>query len=319
MPSADELYLRAAEVIIGQKIMNTPQEPPDAKLFSSILKRDPLDRASYESGFRISFQVDKDQESSGNKAKISLYNLSQESRNFVEDEKMIVFLKAGYQGGQISTIFFGDIQDRETVRNGPDVVTTLEVVDQGKLLDTANVQIGLGPGATNIQAFSAAEEAMGLQIPPRQKSLIPVKQFVNGFSFSGTARKLMEKLSREVDFKFSIQDGEIQIIGAEADDLQEAVLITPETGLIGSPTKTQRGAKFKSLLNPNIRVGRTIKLESKQFQGALAGSAKLKASQSLEDSGALVIPKKIMFNGDTWEGAWETSVEGIIPGTESVA
>lgn len=320
MAQADEQYLREAEVIIGQKVtgQNAPQEPPGAKRFNSRYQRDPIDSTLFSSGFRISFSIEKDQESNANKSKITLYNLNQESRAFMEDEKLIVFLKAGYEG-RISTIFFGDVDERETVRNGPDIVTTLECTDQGKILQTANVQIGLNPGANNIQAFEAAESAMGLIIPARQKALIPVRQFVQGFSFTGTAQKLMEKLTKEIGFKFSIQDGEIQLLSDIENDQQEAVLVTPDTGLIGFPTKTQRGAKFKALLNPEIRVGRAVKLESKQFQGALGSSANVAGSQALQDSGITLISKKVTVNGDTHEGPWESLVEGIVPNVEAVA
>ncbi len=315
MAQSDEQFLRAAEVIIGPRIsgQNAPQEPPGAKSFKSNLVQDASDPSSFTSGFRIAFGLSKDQQGKPNKAKITLYNLSQASRNFLEDEKLIVFLKAGYVG-RISTIFFGDLSERETSRQGPDIITILDCADQEKILQTANVQIGLGAGATNIQAFEAAESAMGLTIPSRQKALITVKQFVNGFSFTGTAQKLMEKLVKEIGFTFSVQDGEIQILGENSNDEQEAVLVTPDTGLIGFPTKTQRGAKFKALLNPEIRVGRAIALESKQFQGALGASADVKASQSLIGSGLEVTAKKVTMNGDSQDGAWETIVEGVTSG-----
>jgi len=318
MPNPGELFQRDCELIIGPKItgQNAPQEPTSAKSFKSHIIRSSNDPTKFDGGFKISFNIEKDQEAKANKAKINIYNLSQETRNFLEDENLIVFLKAGYLG-RISTIFFGNLNERVTTRQGADLVTSLECGDQEKILQTANVQIGLGPGGTNIQAFNAAAEAMSLVIPPRQLSLIPNKQFVNGFSFDGTAKSLFEKLTRDIDFKFSIQDGEIQVLGDQADNLDTAVLITPETGLINFPTKTKRGAKFISLLNPDIVIGRKVKLVSKQFEGALAASSKLKASEVLKESGIVMITKKIVITGDSHEGPWAYNVEGIIPGTES--
>jgi hypothetical protein len=45
--------------------------------------------------------------------------------------------------------------------------------------------------------------------------------------------------------------------------IQEApVLITPATGLIGTPEQTQNGLKLRVLLNPAIKIGRVIQLQS---------------------------------------------------------
>jgi len=311
--SQDELYLRSAELIIGSKSEdNFPKLPGNAKSFLSDLVIDDTNSSKYKSGFRISFNIEKNDDANANKGTVSVYNISQSSRSFIENENLITFLKAGYIN-QISTIFFGDIQDRKTERNNSDVITTLEIVDQGKLLDTANVQIGLGPGATNIQAFSAAESALQLIIPPRQKNNLPIKRYTNGYSYTGTAIRLLEKLAEEIDYNFSIQDGEIQILKNNESTNESVVVVSPNSGLIGTPTKTQNGVEFSTLINPDIRIGRLIKLESKQIQNAQSGNSDTKASQSLKDSGIFLLPKKIVIQGDTQEGLWQMNIEGITP------
>jgi hypothetical protein len=306
-------FHRDAEVIIGPRVSGkiAPEEPVEARSFrASIQNRD--SDGKIVGGFRIRFNVEKEQTATANKAKITLYNVNQESRNFFEQKDLIIFLKAGY-AGNVSTIFFGDIMERVTSRAGADITTMLECGDQEQILATANVQIGLGPGATNLQAFSAAESAIGLKIPALQKSKIPTKQFRNGFSFSGTAQELLRKLTEEINFRFSIQDGEIQVLSELGNDGDEAVLISPETGLIGFPTKTQEGIRFVSLLNPGLRPGRRCKVESKQFQGSSGSSGSVKAADTVQDSGQVITLKKVVFDGDTQEGPFDSKCEGIVP------
>lgn len=313
------LYLREAELIIGPKEQAAPKEPSLAKRYGSRLVRDKVDPSRYSSGFRIAFNVDKTASSNANKSTISLYNISQESRNFLEEKALVLFLKAGYEGN-ISTIFFGDVIERRTARQGADVVTTLECGDQEQLIATANVQIGLQKGATNIQVFRAAAEALGLTIPARQLASIPQRQFAKGFSFTGTAKQLLDEQVDKVKFTWSIQDGEIQVLPLTMPTEAIAVLISQDTGLIDYPTKAVDGLKFKSLLNPELRIGRACKVQSKQFQGVFGAKAGAAASSALEDAGGLVIARKVQHVGDTDEGEWSTTVEGQAPGmTESVA
>ena len=293
----DQLYLRSTELIVGTKVGPTPQEPFNARLFRN----------------RLNFTVTKEQNGTSNKAKITIFNINQDSRNFLEEKDLVVFLKAGYQD-QVSTIFFGDIIERTTQRAGADVTTTLECGDQEQLLKTVRVNIGLAANSTNIQAFDAAATALGLKIPAPQKALIPVTTFLKRFSFVGLAQDLLNKLTETNKFKWSIQDGVLQILGPESDDTQLAVVIGPNTGLIGNPTKTKDGIKFRSLLNPQITVGRTCKIESTQFQGRFGNEANKKASQSLSDAGGFIIARKVVHQGDSNEGAWETVVEGQVAG-----
>lgn len=288
---ANRLFLRQAEVIVGTKVQgtNAAVEPQDAKLIKT----------------RIKFSVDKQSETTPNKAKIGIYNLSQDTRNLFEKENVIVFLKAGYEGS-LSTIFFGDLNKGQHDSSGADIITNIECGDGELAIKNAIVNIGLKAGATNRQAISAAIEQLNLTRGFSED--IPLKTYLNGFTFSGRAEKLLTDLLKQVNLTWNIQDGELIIIGPSSVTTQDAVLITPSTGLIGSPTKTPQGVEFSCLLNPAIRPGRAIKLESKQFQGAFGSQANT-ASSSLIGSGAIVKCRRVVHEGDTHEGTWLSKVE----------
>lgn len=297
----NSLYFRTHELVVGQKVTTTgtPVEPPQARRFLN----------------RINFSIEKTTTPNPNKSKITLHNISQESRNFLEQRDLIVFFKAGFNG-EASNIFIGDVLRRETNRSGPDVTYTLECGDAERILQTARVNISLGAGATNIQLFEAAANALGLSFGVSIG--ITPQTFQNGYSFSGLASDLLTEQTRKIGLEWNIQDGELRILPPRVTDGQEAVVVSSKTGLIGFPTKTIDGVKFKTLLNPAIRPGRAIKIESRQFQGQLGPTASLLASTALIESGDVVKCRTATFRGDTRQGEWVTEVEAVVPQTGAI-
>lgn len=299
--ATDFLFLRDWELIVGPKVQttNAPLEPVEGRLFKN----------------RLVFNVESTSVAASNKSKIDIYNIAPESRTFLEQRQLVVFLKAGYEGG-ISTIFFGDVIRRDTSRNGPDVITSLECGDAENILGTAHIEIGFGPGITNVEIIELA--AAQLKLSAGIQKGVKTVQYQSGFSFSGLVTDLLAQLTKEVGTEHTIRNGELIILPILEPDEQEAVLITPETGLIGFPTKTIDGLEFTSLLNPEIVPGRSVKVESKQFQGEFGARAEIVSSESLVKSGDILKARKVIHDGDTASGPWFTKVEGFAPGSGSL-
>lgn len=299
--ASDFLFLRSADLIVGPKVSGTNAE------------REPIEARSFKN--RLVFNVESTSVAASNKAKIDIYNISQESRNFLEQKDLIVILKAGYQDNT-STIFFGDVIRREVNRNGPDIPVTLECGDAENILGTAHIEIGFGPGITNVQIIEQA--AAKLLLSSGIQKGVKTVQYQNGFTFSGLVTDLLKQLTEEVGVEHLIRNGELVILPILETDDQEAVLITQNTGLIGFPTKTIDGLQFTSLLNPELMPGRAVKVESKQFQGEFGVRAEIVASASLVASGDVLKARKVTHNGDTADGPWFTEVEGFAPGSGSL-
>lgn len=289
---ANRLFLRDAELIVGTKTSSANTVPGDARMIKN----------------RVKFTVDKQSEGNANKATLSIYNLSQDTRNFLEKSDNFAIMRAGYKDA-ISTIFTGDIIKGKHERNGPDIVTNLECGDGELALRDAMVSIGLGPGAKNTQIINSAIAAItSLAVARGFVDQIEEVTYNQGFTYSGPAKQLLKEQLKQVGMEFHIQDGELNILFPNKTDQQIAVEVTPDTGLVGFPTKTPEGVDFTSLLNPSIRPGRAVKIESKQFQGAF-GSQSGVASNSLIHSGSIVVVKRVVHDGDTDEGTWLSKVE----------
>lgn len=280
-------FLRNAELIIGQRVKGTngPIEPKEGRRYG----KDGLGNQ-----FRIAFKIDKDETSKANKADIKIYNLNAESRTYLEQENIIVFLRVGY-GETLSNLFFGDLVRFNQKREGADVITTLECGDAEEVLRTANIQIGYGPNVTNKQLFKLAADR--LLVSTGFLDELPEIKYLSGFSYSGQVSKLLDQLTKQVGFKWSIQDGEIVLLGPGKTDQTSAVFLDPETGLLGFPTKTKDGVEFEALLNPDIRPGRAVVVESTQF---------------MKGQGQTIKITKSCHEGDTHGDKWTVKAEGAI-------
>ena len=273
---------RNAELIVGPKFVgtNTLIEPPLARIFRT----------------RIKFDIEKDDGSNANKCKISIYNLNQDSRSFVEQEKTALILRVGY-GGNLSVLFFGDLAKNgiTTKRVGPDIITTLEAGDSEEIIKNANIQIGLAAGATNIQILNLAIEKLKLSSGPRLGITSVV--YENAFAFSGTISTLLDQITKQINVKWAINDGEITFLGFKQTEPGRIIKLGPRSGLIGTPTKTKEGFKFNTLLNADIRPGKKVFVESQIALG---------------NQGITIKIQKGKYVGDTHEGEWAGKFEGVI-------
>jgi len=273
---------RVAELIVGPKFVGTNAliEPPLARIFRT----------------RIKFDIEKDDGSNPNKAKISVYNLNEDSRTFVEQDDTVLILQVGY-GENLSVLFFGDLSKNgvTTQRVGADIITTFEAGDSQTIIKNASIEIGLAQGATNQQVLAQAIAKLKVSLGPQIGTKTVV--YRNGFSYSGSVSGLLDQLSAEMGVKWSINDGEITFLGPGITEPGRIISLGPDSGLIGTPTKTKDGFKFNSLLNADIRPGKMVFVESQIALGI---------------AGATIKVQKGKYVGDTHEGDWLGKFEGLI-------
>lgn len=258
-----KLYLRSAAATVGGRRFNT----------------------------RIAFNVEKTSEGgSANKAKVDIYNLSQDSKGFIEQPDIQVRLEAGY-ANELTTLFLGDVKRVTHVRNGPDIISTVESGDGESNLVNAHVEISLAPGAKLSQIVDKAIAALGLARGSIKD--IPILTYTNGFTFSGPARDLLDIVKQRGNLKWSVQGGALDIFPEGSDTGEAAVLLNENTGLLNLPNKTEDGFELTSLLNPLLSPGRLVIVESETLTG--------RKTYKID---------KATHVGDSLEGDWITKVEG---------
>lgn len=233
-------------------------------------------------GLRITFKIEKQNEATPNKAEIEVYNLSAATRAICEGDKMSVRLSVGYQGlgvtgflGNLETIFFGNIHTVGTKKKkqiglatrieGVDAITKINAVDGYNRFRNSRLDKGYPPNTKLKDILDELALAMGLGTGIVEG--VPDKNYANGISFSGSARNHLSELCLANGLEWSIQDETLQIIPAGKATSESIIVLNKESGLVGSPVPTDYGCTFDALLQPKLRPGRRVQIESKFLKG----------------------------------------------------
>jgi hypothetical protein len=255
-------------------------------------------------GLRCTFAIEKTLTQEPNQTTIEIYNLSPKNRNLILDRETSVIVNAGYEG-TMRTIFVGDVVKVTPRWQSTDIVLQIEAGDGQNAYNNARLDISLAPGTNFRRAFEVVVESLGLT-RGEVKGVNDEQQFLNGLTLSGSSKEQMNMLMERQGLGWSIQDGQIQVLPRDDATSEEAILLTPETGLIGSPfqakvirqdtlARSSLGAlegaiSVTSLLNPRIRPGRRIRVQSRFIDGTF-------------------IVEKVRHFGDTHGKPWYTEVE----------
>lgn len=225
---------------------------------------------------RITFDVTKSIKGSLNKATVQIYNLSQTNRDKIkkdEDEKkegatetkpkdenskrelppdyMQFELKVGYS--KIETIFKGAIAVAKSKREGANFVTTIEAYDG--LYDLKNSYTSkVVKGNVSSQIIQDMPTVKQGKITEQSPLLRPRVLVGNSF-------KLIEQ-NLEENETFYIDDGVIHIIKEKEVTSSYIPLVNSSTGLLNSPDLAEKEVFFETQMNPLIKIGCLIQLES---------------------------------------------------------
>lgn len=216
------------------------------------------------SELRVKFRSIKNEESKPNTMELEIYNLSETTRTSLEGKKTSIILEAGYED-TTEVIFTGNITKVVHEKDGPDIASKIELADGGNKYRNARISKGIPPGAKITQAIDELIKAMDLTKGPIIG--IPKGQYANGLTMQGLAKDRLDEICKSNGLRWSIQDGSIQIIPEKKTTLDSVVIVSPDTGLIGSPNKTKNGIEFKTLLQPVLKPGKRVKMESRFING----------------------------------------------------
>lgn len=229
---------------------------------------------------RVVFEVRRGDTQTPNTCDARIYNLSTNTSNALRyrgaSEFTQLSLKVGYQGQPVTQIFAGSIkqvrQGREDQKNSYIAITA---ADGDEAYNFAPVAFTLASGSTPQNAVTtllgaAAAAASGSptggsggqQISQGYSPTLSPNKFIRGRVYYGCYRDEMRDLADSQDCTHSVQDGKFTLIPKTGYIPSAPVLITPSTGLIGVPEQTQNGLMVRVLLNPAIKIGQTIKLDS---------------------------------------------------------
>lgn len=250
-----------------------------------------LDTIQIESGgsdqLTITFEIEKGHTAATNKpntARFSVFNLNPDHRKALiaagtpsgkgtKAKGVRVRFEAGHEGA-ISQIFEGDLRIIYTDHLAPDNILHLESGDGDHVIATARINRSWGPGTPVATVLKDVAEALGIGSGNLLSKIQGValdgwgQVFTQGTVASGSAVKELTRLTKSVGISWSIQDGTLQLLGNGESLAGTAVLVSPETGMVGSPSIDHKGIlSVKMLLTPDIFPGRKLKVEASDIQG----------------------------------------------------
>lgn len=230
-------------------------------------------------GLKTSFRVSRTIDREPNKCEISVHNLIPESVRLFQEEGAVIVLEAGH-GDTVDTLFLGDIDRAVVTSRGTDRVLQIEASDGGRKLRGAEITESFGRGTSLQTVFDALANSLGVPIGPASR--IPRIDIARGIVLSGPVRDALDLVTRSVGLVWSVQDDELVVVardpvgaviaGLLSDTRESAPLVSPASGLIGSPRQTEEGVEVETLIDGRLRPGRRFVLESRDLSGVYRAS-----------------------------------------------
>lgn len=261
------------------------------------------DAASNGIPIHIKFSFEKAEVESPNTGKVTLWNLNKEHLAALEAPDCKVIVRAGY-GSNLSLAFAGTVTYVSTSKEGADQMTEIDVADGMVELRDTNLTVAYAAGTKTDIIYQEVADKLGLSYSNSPNAVIQPTVLTNGFSFVGSAKNLLKRLSRMDGTNWSIQDGVLQITKPGEPISLSCYELNAGSGLIGMPKRVnlsassgsskgsdggketaQLGWEITYLMNLAIGVNSYIHLTSKMAEGYFR-------------------VQKVSIEGDNYEGDW---------------
>ena len=252
---------------------------------------------------KIEFTISKGVSSSQNTAEIKIYNLAESTRNAIGKELDTITLWAGYmppgEDGNVGVIFKGAIRDVEHRREGTNIITIISCGDGDAAFRRATISKSYQAGTPVkdvIDDIAKEMESKGLSRGEfKYPEALEGKTFKRPYVACGSCVRELDTIGRGNGFLWSSQNETLEIVPSDG-FVGTVALITPETGMIGTPAITDNGVRVSCLLNPEIRPNRRVQIKSQTLEmNAADGMYRVSACT---------------FTGDNYTGSFQVDITG---------
>lgn len=225
-------------------------------------------------GLDIGFSVDRSLRREPNRASVRIWNLSEDHRAAVgRMERIRTRLEAGYLSAS-GVIFDGHLVEAQSRKDGSAWVTELQSGDGHHATRSARISHSYRPGASVSSALEQCARTLGVGLGNAldafgRAGTAAGASLRQGTSLSGRADDVLDHLCEAAGLEWSIQGGVLQVLDRGRSLRREAIRLTPETGLVGSPHVDSRGVlRAEALMVPELDPGRLVAVESAHVQGS---------------------------------------------------
>ena len=230
------------------------------------------------SQLEIEFVVRAGDFNAPNTAYIRIFNPQPSTIKSIQTEYVQVSLQAGYETGNYGIIFSGDIMQVKTGKLDS-VTRYIDIMaSDGDLFHSygfINTVIAPNqPNGASVKAITQAATASGLTVDPSVNSALAPTGGVlpRGKVLYGLGSSQINDAAARAGATWWIENGVLKAAPLTGYLPGQAVVINSTTGQIGVPEATEQGVNVRTLLNPLIKIGNTIKLNNNEITAAQANN-----------------------------------------------
>ena len=269
------------------------------------------------SDLRCKFSVEKATSGTPNNAQIMVFNVSDDSASVVQDGDK-VYVEAGYVNGNYGLIFSGEIV-QAFVEKGDDVDSALVIMaqDGDKFLTKSIIAATVGAGASGKDIVAKCMESADGVITGQISDSLSDTKLPRGKVLFGRPAEFIDKVAQSNQAQFFVEDGVLNIAASSDFNPNEAVELTPYTGLVGTPTQTDKGIQAKCLINASLKLNGLVHIDRAYINAKAITSGKSKPKEISADGIYKVI--KLKYDGDTRGDDWYCDFEAIEVAGKTVA
>lgn len=219
----------------------------------------------------VKFKVSRSLYSRAGTCELEIANLTPDHRHEITTARRFhtfVEVQAGYIDG-MSLLFRGDLRKAIPVRDGTNWTVKITAGDGEHAIRTARVNRSFSPGTSVSAVVQHIAETMGVGIGNAREALRGASLgegesvFPEGTVLYGSAAAELTRLCTAARLTWTVQDGNLQVLPLGGALERTALVLGPDTGLVGSPEiVNRRTVNVKALLIPGLVPGQQVILNS---------------------------------------------------------
>ncbi|MFA9439395.1 hypothetical protein ACDA63_07140 [Uliginosibacterium sp. sgz301328] len=219
------------------------------------------------SELRFRFVVRRGDISTPNTAEIRVYNVAPNTAQKLQKEFQRVVLQAGY-GGNYGLIFDGSvIQIRRGRESQTDTYVDIRAASGDAAYNFAFANCTVAAGTTFEQQIDKMlTYAKPFNVSKGYVPDLPQTRLPRGKVVFDLIRESFDNLQSTLHGKWSIQDRHFNFIPLNSYIPGDPIEINAETGMVGMPEQTIGGLNVRTLLNPSVKIGHTIRINNASIQ-----------------------------------------------------
>lgn len=267
------------------------------------------------SEFKVRFEIRRGDLQTPNSADVRIFNVSDATANKIRSEFTRIVIQAGYEGN-FGLIFDGTIKQVRRGRiDAKDSYVDITAADGDAAYNYSTMALSLAAGATPKDAVSEFLRSMAQHgVTQGYVPDLSTNGAERGRVFYGMTRDELREWAEVQDVLWSIQDGKLTMIPKTSYIPGEIPVISPQTGLVGVPEQTQNGIEMRVLLNPSLKIGQAVKLDSTVNLYRYGLDVQSQASNTLLSTGIKTNKDGLYYvmtanhRGDTRADEWYTDL-----------